>query len=68
MATKGMRVLPLCEQEMTSKYPSVTIRIDQDLLEAVDRYAQLSNQSRSQYIKDAIIHALEVDQELNPTN
>lgn len=46
---------------MTSKYPSVTIRIDQTMLNRIDEHALDRNISRSEYIKRAIKQAIELD-------
>jgi len=49
---------------MPAKYPSVTIRIDQHLLEQVDLYAHQASQTRSQYIKWAIVRAIDADEQV----
>ncbi len=49
---------------MSAKYPSVTIRIDQHLLEQVDLYAHQASQTRSQYIKWAIVRAIDADEQV----
>ena len=46
---------------MTHKYPSVTIRIHQTMLDRLDEHASDLNISRSEYIKQAIKQAIESD-------
>lgn len=48
---------------MTKKYPTVTIRIDQETLDKIDYYAEWGGLTRSEYIKGAIMIELENDAE-----
>lgn len=46
------------------KYPSITIRIPQELLDKVDMYAHQASQTRSQYVKWAIVRAIDADEQV----